>query len=226
MVETYTKRFDDSTNISDYIHPLRRSTDRVLQQAKVFIDSLEVIGEGVILVNSDLSISFISQAAKVILAKVSNQMKISDDDGRFSIVGKKNQDKVENLLKKIRNSTQAISITEIIVIDRGKETKKPLVLSLCPLSISGEEPRLMILFRDPETEPTPQWKIFTDYFRLSAQEAKLSLALADGSSINEYSENFHISQHTARTHLKSIFAKTSTRRQADLIRLIFTFTRL
>jgi DNA-binding CsgD family transcriptional regulator len=186
---------------------------------------LEIIGEGVVLVNSDSTVSFISQAAKIILTKVSNFIQISEEN-KLSIAGKKNQEILFSILKKIRESQQAVSISEVIIIDRIKEVNRPLILSLYSLSTAGEEPRLMLIFHDPDMEPTPQWQIFTSHFNLSAQEARLSLALADGLSINEYSETFHVSPHTSRTHLKSIFSKTSTRRQADLVRLIFTFTRL
>jgi DNA-binding CsgD family transcriptional regulator len=217
------KRFDDLPR--DNNHPLRRATDRILQQARAFVDSLEIVGDGVILVNSDTTVSFISQAAKLILSKISDHIQITSDN-KLLIADKKNQEAALKILQKIREAQQSVSISEVIVIDRTNAINRPLIISLCPLSTAGEEPRLMLIFRDPDIEPAPQWQIFTSHFNLSAQEARLSLALADGLSINEYSEMVHVSPHTTRTHLKSIFTKTSTRRQADLVRLIFTFTRL
>ncbi len=42
-------------------------------------------------------------------------------------------------------------------------------------------------------------------------------------ALDEYSEKFHISPYTARSQLKSIFDKTGTHRQVQLLRLIFAF---
>ncbi len=51
-------------------------------------------------------------------------------------------------------------------------------------------------------------------------EAAIAAALASGRSIDEFAASQRISLNTARTHLKSIFAKTGTRRQAQLVALL------
>ena len=61
--------------------------------------------------------------------------------------------------------------------------------------------------------------------RLTPAEARLCRALADGLSLADYCEKYRVSAHTARDALKDVFDKTSTRRQVDLLRLIFLFTR-
>lgn len=202
--------------------PLRRSTDRILQQANAFIASLEIVGDGIILLESTAKISFVSQSARVILQKMETAICIKDNQLLFS--DNAHQQILNEFLEKLLVNRQAVSVSEVLVIERPR-ANRPLILSLCSLS-KGDAPRLMLIFRDPDMEPTPQWQVFTRHFNLSAQEARLSLALADGLSLAECSEIFYISLHTARSHLKSIFAKTETRRQSDLLRLIFTFTRL
>lgn len=215
------QRYDDLTLVED--RPLRRASDRILQQANAFIASLEIIGDGIVLIDSNGKVSFTSQAAKTILYKVSEFIFIQNEYLYFK--DQANQKRLDFFIEKIREHETSVAVSEVLVINRPN-LHRPLIVSLCPLSTTGEEPRLMLIFRDPDMEPTPQWQIFTRHFNLSAQEAKLSLALADGLTLNECSEIFHISLHTTRTHLKSIFAKTETRRQSDLLRLIFTFTRL
>jgi DNA-binding CsgD family transcriptional regulator len=204
--------------------PLRRSTDRIMQQASAFVASLEIIGDGVILLDSNAQISLVSKSAHAILAKMTEVIAINDNQLRFA--DQSSQQLLNAALEKVRLQDVAVSVNEVLVVVRPG-LNRPLILSLFFLSTAaGEEPRLMLIFRDPDMEPTPQWQIFARYFSLTPQEARLSLALADGVSINEYSESFCMSPHTARTHLKSIFAKTATRRQSDLLRLIFSFTRL
>ena len=204
--------------------PLRRSTDRIMQQASAFVASLEILGDGVVLLDSNAQISLVSKSAHVILAKMADVMDIIDNQLRFADAA--SQQLLTIALDKVRAQNEAVSVNEVLVITRPG-LHRPLILSLFFLSTAaGEEPRLMLVFRDPDMEPTPQWQIFARYFNLTPQEARLSLALADGLSINEYSKSFCMSPHTSRTHLKSIFIKTGTRRQGDLLRLIFAFTRL
>jgi len=57
-------------------------------------------------------------------------------------------------------------------------------------------------------------------YGLTRAEAKLLQALVDGGRLTDYADRAGITLNTAKTHLKQIFAKTGSRRQADLIRLI------
>lgn len=55
---------------------------------------------------------------------------------------------------------------------------------------------------------------------LTASEAALAAALASGESLNEAAHELGIGRETARFHLRNVFAKTGTRRQPALVRLI------
>ena len=46
--------------------------------------------------------------------------------------------------------------------------------------------------------------------------------LLEGLSISEAAARLEISENTARVQLRSVFAKTDTHRQADLMRLVLT----
>lgn len=59
-------------------------------------------------------------------------------------------------------------------------------------------------------------------FGLSPAESELLAELVGGASILSASIALGISEHTARTQLRSIFAKTGTHRQPDLVRLTLT----
>lgn len=57
-------------------------------------------------------------------------------------------------------------------------------------------------------------------FGLTKAEAKLTLAIVNGMTANEYAEHCGISINTAYTQIKGILAKTGTRRQAELVKLV------
>jgi len=85
--------------------------------------------------------------------------------------------------------------------------------------------RFMITFRTPDYYPVRQWQVFTEQFTLTQAEARLCHALADGLTIRDYCGEWHVAVSTARSQLRSVFAKTATRRQSELLRLIYLFTR-
>ncbi|WP_156302238.1 helix-turn-helix transcriptional regulator [Methylogaea oryzae] len=89
----------------------------------------------------------------------------------------------------------------------------------------GNVASFLILLRDSSRFPQQQWQLFIDQFQLTSAEARLCRALADGLTLSGYCEQWRVTANTARSQLKDIFAKTSTRRQVDLTRLIFLFTR-
>ena len=57
-------------------------------------------------------------------------------------------------------------------------------------------------------------------FCLTYAEARMAGRLAAGLSVAEIASEFNVSIATLRTQLSSVFDKTGTRRQADLVRLL------
>jgi DNA-binding CsgD family transcriptional regulator len=58
-----------------------------------------------------------------------------------------------------------------------------------------------------------------EIFKLTIAEARLAARLAAGSGLDDVSDELGIAKETGRYHLKSIFAKTGARRQAELVAL-------
>jgi DNA-binding CsgD family transcriptional regulator len=56
-----------------------------------------------------------------------------------------------------------------------------------------------------------------DSFNLTGSELKLLERLVDGESVADAAANLGIEISTARTHLARLFAKTGTKRQAELV---------
>jgi DNA-binding CsgD family transcriptional regulator len=57
-------------------------------------------------------------------------------------------------------------------------------------------------------------------FGLTAAEAKLAARLASGLGIDAAAASLGVSRETSRSQLKGVFAKTNTRRQAELAGLL------
>lgn len=59
-----------------------------------------------------------------------------------------------------------------------------------------------------------------DAFRLTHAEARVAIAVSTGSTIAETAAHLGLSPNTIKTHLRHVFAKTGTSRQAELARLM------
>jgi DNA-binding CsgD family transcriptional regulator len=59
-------------------------------------------------------------------------------------------------------------------------------------------------------------------YSLTAAEARFALEILAGDGIQAAADRLGISKATARTHLSRIFAKTGTRRQAELVRMLIS----
>lgn len=87
---------------------------------------------------------------------------------------------------------------------------------------------VLLLIRDPEQSGAGNFAALRQYFGLTASEAALLEALTFGERLNDFCQRRGISPNTGKFHLRGLFAKTGTNRQADLIRrtisLLASFT--
>lgn len=66
------------------------------------------------------------------------------------------------------------------------------------------------------------WQRVATTYGLSPAEAKLAVIIAQGRSPDKAAKHLFISVHTARAQLKSIFTKTGTNRQTELVSLLLS----
>lgn len=57
-------------------------------------------------------------------------------------------------------------------------------------------------------------------YGMTSAEARLAGELANGASLEEAATHLGVKPNTARSHLKKVFAKTHTKRQGDLVRIL------
>jgi DNA-binding CsgD family transcriptional regulator len=59
---------------------------------------------------------------------------------------------------------------------------------------------------------------------LTLAEVKVALAVSSGTAISDTARRLRISPNTVKTHLRRVFGKTGTSRQAELSRLMATIS--
>lgn len=87
---------------------------------------------------------------------------------------------------------------------------------------AAKEAVAVIYFRGDRRSTADRCEQLTDVFDLTASEARLAWAMAQGRSIAEAAEAQGLTIETARNYSKKIYAKTGARGQVDLVRNILT----
>ncbi len=84
----------------------------------------------------------------------------------------------------------------------------------------GNQPLAMCLFHDPKAQIGFDPYVVASAFDLTPGEARIAVAAAEGASPSEIAKRHAVSVHTVRTQLQSVFGKTGTSRQAELVSLL------
>ena len=101
--------------------------------------------------------------------------------------------------------------------------RMPLMLMIMPLPLgdgASAQGAALSFFFDPEMTPKMTPALVQCLFQLSEAEAELAVALCSGKTLDTAAGERGTSIHTIRSQLKSIFSKTGTKRQTDLVSLL------
>jgi DNA-binding CsgD family transcriptional regulator len=88
-------------------------------------------------------------------------------------------------------------------------------------SYAGASQALLMFSRASATPILPP-ALVRALFALSPAESRLTVALCQGRTVNEYAAIHGVSVGTARFQLKQVLAKTQAQRQSELVRRVCT----
>ena len=104
--------------------------------------------------------------------------------------------------------------------------QRPLTLLLMPLEQTSEPdvrgPAALLFIGDPERSVRFDQTRIARLYGLSRAESRVAALLASGYRLEQVAETLDIAYETVRKHLKQIFGKTGTFRQAELVRMLVT----
>jgi len=180
--------------------------------------ALDCLETAVFVLDSDSRIHFTSAAARRLL-----------EDGRlymrsgqlFSpIVGE------TTALRHLVNQSVDVSshAPAQMTFHRLGDVENPLCLAVVAINRSGERqpelPFVMVFVNQPCEPSLPDVRQLRSHFGLTLTQAKLAIEIAKGDGLKACARRLGIAMSTGRTHLREIFQKTETRRQAELVRVI------
>lgn len=103
-------------------------------------------------------------------------------------------------------------------------TGQPLVVHAAPLVASAQDvfgqAQAVLLVHDPARQASPVSGLLRQAYGLTPAEARLAQELALGRGLGEIALSLGVTVATLRVQLKTIFTKTDTHRQAQLVHLL------
>jgi DNA-binding CsgD family transcriptional regulator len=142
---------------------------------------------------------------------------------RLVIRDKPAQSAFNAFLDRLRTATDrdALAVAPIVI---QRDGRLPIVVRVLPVDGAARSPflgaRAILIFSGFDESEAEQLAMLRQAFQLTPSEARLALCLAGSKSLEEAAQEMAIAQETARSHLKSVFRKTATHRQGELIALV------
>ena len=217
----------ESISIRDILSKHFKRASRLNKKIALLHDNLDATASvldrlplGVIFLESGGKIAFTNRRAKLILE---GDYDLSQSRGVVSTSSSEINRKIQRHVDEVLNS--ASTTTKTIDVNNSKSNAFTLsVSSLEAMKITRPSGRhyVVMLIATPEVLSHITQQSLQDIHGLTSAEAKLTLAIVNGGSLEAAVESLSISKHTARSQLKSVFQKIGVNKQSELIKKILT----
>lgn len=148
---------------------------------------------------------------------------IAVEEGQITATNPHSSESMQRVIKSALDSLQSGSAGGGVRIERNSGRPSWLALtSVYPRFLEHlpiPTPAVIVRILEAEVHPTLLER-HADLFRLTSREIEVGSALLEGHSIDSLAAHLGMSRNTARVHLQSLFRKTETNRQSDLIRVL------
>jgi DNA-binding CsgD family transcriptional regulator len=203
--------------------PLRKPGDIVFSrrlralQPRTVVDSLGLIG----LAAAALSPAGESVAANMLFEALVPGV-VQSLSGRVRLTEPVARRQFDDTIARLRFEASGGPVRPIAV--GGRSGNPPVILHLLPLrgtmlDAHSSAATLLVTVK-AEPRPTPSPHILQRLFGLSPAEARVAFGIAKCQTVGAIAESSGVSRETVRSQLKTVLAKTGTRRQLDLAVLL------
>ena len=180
--------------------------------------ALNMLGLAVLILDRNAKIVFTNNAGGQLLSEKDGLLWSPDGKCRTFYPGQ--TDTLFTLAQAAANNDSTELGEGVMAVSR-KSGRRPFSLSFAHLDVAGEG-HALVFASDPEVVRVPSSDTLQTLLELTNAEARLAYQLAQGETLANAAGECGITDSTARTYLKHIFAKTGTSRQAELVWLILT----
>ena len=197
---------------------LRIEAYKVLQRNEY--QALDQLVHGVVLLDRNAKVLFANAAARALERAAGLRLRNGRIGHTVAAYARRLEWLVQSVLQGVPmgavgvpRGEDGLSLTVLASSVRGKDVDR-----FAEAHLGGAA--VMLFLIDPMASAGVPDALLRDAFGLTQAEARVALAVSAGFSIPETASRLRLSSNTVKTHLGKVFAKTGSRRQADLARLI------
>jgi DNA-binding CsgD family transcriptional regulator len=182
-------------------------------------DTLNVLRQPALLLDAG---GFVVQSNGALDAILDSEIRVKDR--RLHIRDPDARSGLQRFLDNLKDSPANGPLPAIEPIVVPRRDMLPVILRIWPIAQPQRWPspdvRALLTLTALGPKPGPPAAILARAFRLTPSEAKLASIIARGAAPETAARELNISRETVRNQLKSIFAKTGTHRQGELVALL------
>lgn len=156
---------------------------------------------------------------------VQRQRELAVKEGRLAFARAKDQRQFEACLQSLLQGDAGTDFSALVVGAGGRGALNILMRRMPRLGadMRHTEAAVAVYLQEPgRAAASAKTEVVATLFGLTPTESRLAVMLADGISLQWIATELGITEQTARTYSKRVFAKTGTSRQAELVRLVLT----
>jgi DNA-binding CsgD family transcriptional regulator/PAS domain-containing protein len=189
-------------------------------------EALDSVEHGIVIVTSDSRLVHGNAAAEQLLAEGDG---LVSHAGRLVASAPHMRARLEALLH-FALGGDALGIRHGGSLACGRASgQRPYAVHVLPMNRLGTEfaphgPTAIVLIVDPERRPIPGPDMLRQLFGLTKTEVAVAQLVVNGEGLGPIGEQLQLSRDTVKTHLRNVFNKTGTHRQAELVRLLLVVT--
>lgn len=221
-------------NVYDYFIPhlrraisLRQMMQKTANYSLPFIEILQHLQQPIILLNRSFQLEFINQSAEKL---ISEEPFLSLNDKVFQLNDLEQQASLLGSFYRFTHDNTLHSQEKVIFPILQAQSHSHMTLVLIPIvnqlpfaaDNEGSSGNVLVLINHWHSLHSIQPEQIADFFDLSKTEAKVCELLCQGKSPENIAETLNRSIPTVRSHLKSIYQKTGTSRQNELVAHVLT----
>jgi DNA-binding CsgD family transcriptional regulator/PAS domain-containing protein len=219
FIQSETRAFGRLTPHLRTALTLRHRLQNIDGERALGLDVLAAVDTAALVLDAAGRIRFASPAAEEILRARDGLL---TSNNALQVAARVGQARLDEAIARAADPTAPVGT--MLRLSRSSSATEWILL-VAPFDSSAAQlgaRRVLCLIRDPDRDLTPrQWQL-TRAFGLTAAEARVAAAIAQGKSLEMIAEEFGVSRNTVRNQTQQVLGKTGATRQAQLVRLLLS----
>jgi len=203
---------------------INEKTRGIKLQQNLLSDALNQINSPLLMVNKNRKILFINLLAEQLIEQ---QAGITIKNNHILFLSPDSNNELQHLIHQATVKDTSLQQSGAMQY-RHSDAQPSISILVSPvkpdmvnIDTQSNEHALLVLSTHDHQQPITIERL-SNLYKLTKAEARLTVELCHGLTLNEIAEKFSLSKNTLKSQLRSCFNKTGTSRQAELIRRINT----